>query len=90
MDKLLKCFVNFLYKTFYMAQKAQKILYTRVYLAPITSKRCIQPHGECGRVDRWPSALGWWCRRRRVCHSSCNWGGMPGLAGPFHLHPAVR
>lgn len=56
----------------------------------ITLKRCIQPHGECGRVVRWPSALGWWCRRRRACHSSCNWGGMPGLAGPFHLHPAVR
>lgn len=64
-----------------------------VYLAHtsgITSKRCIQPHGECGRVDRWPSALGWWCRRRRACHSSCNWGGMPSLAGPFHLRPAVK
>lgn len=60
------------------------------HTSPITSKRCIQPHGECGRVVRWPSALGWWCRRRRACHSSCNWGGMPGLAGPFHLHPAVR
>lgn len=60
------------------------------HTSPITSKRCIQPHGECGRVVRWPSAPGWWCRRRRACHSSCNWGGMPGLAGPFHLHPAVR
>lgn len=60
------------------------------HTSAITSKRCIQPHGECGRVDRWPSALGWWCRRRRACHSSCNWGGMPGLAGPFHLRPAVR
>lgn len=60
------------------------------HTSPITSKRCTQPHGECGRVVRWPSALGWWCRRRRACHSSCNWGGIPGLAGPFHLHPAVR
>lgn len=56
----------------------------------ITSKPCTQPHGECGRVVRWPSALGWWCRRHRACHSSYNWDGMPGLAGPFHLHPAVR
>lgn len=56
----------------------------------ITSKQCTQPHGECGRVVRWPSALGWWCRRCRACHSSYNWDGMPGLAGPFHLHPAVR
>lgn len=60
------------------------------HTSAITSKRCIQPLAECGRVDRWPSALGWWCRRRRACHSSCNWGGMPGLAGPFHLRPAVR
>lgn len=60
------------------------------HTSPITLKPCIQPHGECGRVDRWPSALGWWCMRHRACHSSCNWGGMPGLAGPFHLHPAVR
>lgn len=58
--------------------------------SPITLKRCIQPHGECGRAVRWSSAPGWWCRRCRACHSSCNWGGMPGLTGPFHLRPAVR
>lgn len=60
------------------------------HTSPITLTRCTQPHGECGRVVQWPSAPDWWCRRRRAFHSSCNWGGMPGLVGPFHLHPAVR
>lgn len=57
---------------------------------PVTWTRCTPPRGECGRAARWPSAPGWWCRRRRACHSSYNWDGMPGLAGPFHLRPAVR
>lgn len=80
------------YSVKYCAEAENKPIFKAelAHTSLITSKRCIQQHGEYGRVDRWPSALGWWCRRHRACHSSCNWGGMPGLAGPFHLHPAVR
>lgn len=49
-----------------------------------------RPHEECGHEGRLPSAPGSSCRRRRACRFSYNWGGMPGLASPFHLLPASQ
>lgn len=51
---------------------------------------CIPQPEECGREAQQPTVPGWWYKTHTAFHFSCNWDGMPGLAGPFRLLPAVR